>query len=346
MKGITTKAMAGLLALGCLGGCSRFKAEVWLFDRSCIDSPTTKEAVARARAGVAVDREAAFAQATRQLEAALVEYGEITGTPVEPDAVQSATKKLEDIARAEQKVSRDATSNPAQAYVDFQAVDAQLDTAREEVRAAIPTPPPAEAALGTPAEAAAVGPARERLDANINEAFDGLVFDGVYEDGNLAAVLYADRTSAKRSHRRRAESSRCWEKVADQARTLTSGGNSDVALVFDEHGRFSTKGLRLDASEVTAAIFKATQKGVELLGKIYGVPLAGGTAAGDESVDEEPKTEQEVEREELARRRAAVALVEALVAVPSGALADPGKRNTAIEHVEGILRRIRAPLDP
>ena len=76
------------------------------------------------------------------------------------------------------------------------------------------------------------------------------------EDRWTSSILYAHES--------------CWEKKYGTASGTGVFGNSDIAIKMDGPGDFVVKGLRLDASKMTQALFKGLNQGIILLANAYG----------------------------------------------------------------------------
>lgn len=82
--------------------------------------------------------------------------------------------------------------------------------------------------------------------------------DRLVDDPNASVVLYAPES--------------CWSAQYGKANGYGYFGNSDIAIKMEGPGNFVVKGLRLDASKMTQALFKGLNQGLMLLTSAYGVP--------------------------------------------------------------------------
>lgn len=82
--------------------------------------------------------------------------------------------------------------------------------------------------------------------------------DRLVDDPNASVVLYAPKS--------------CWSAQYGKANGYGYFGNSDIAIKMEGPGNFVVKGLRLDASKMTQALFKGLNQGLMLLTSAYGVP--------------------------------------------------------------------------
>lgn len=139
---------------------------------------------------------------------------------------------------------------------------------------------------------------------------------------------------------------KCWRpsRPYERARAGAGPGNADIAIKMEADGAFAVKGVRVDATKVTEAIFKSAGKAIRLAAGMAGVGgFAGGSSAGggdDENVHERLSAAQ---AEVGANRGAAVLILDQIVAA-DGKLADKDDRSKALEAVKRAIEAHAAEL--
>jgi len=85
----------------------------------------------------------------------------------------------------------------------------------------------------------------------------------------------------------------CWKAEFGTASGHGYFGNSDIAIKMEDAGSFVVKGLRLDASKMTQALFKGLNQGIMVLAGAYGVP-SGKSSTGQNQAGEDGSVYEDV----------------------------------------------------
>jgi hypothetical protein len=156
----------------------------------------------------------------------------------------------------------------------LEATPSKLDEIQKVIAAAAKKPSTSSAT--SPAEAEANAKAKgEAVAAHLmapvqetaHQKFDSIVGDaGIFDDIAASAVVTAP--------------DRFWRGVFNEAYGSGNGGNADIAIKMVSLGDFSLKGVRLDATKVTPAVFQGITQAVTIAAAASGVPVGAVHAAG------------------------------------------------------------------
>ncbi|MEA5260662.1 hypothetical protein VB264_22885 [Arcicella aquatica] len=72
-----------------------------------------------------------------------------------------------------------------------------------------------------------------------------------------------------------------WKASTNKAKATTLIGNADIAILMNDEGSYSIKGVRNDASQATKAIFSVTNIAIQSLSKAYGVGFSLSSTPND-----------------------------------------------------------------
>jgi len=102
-----------------------------------------------------------------------------------------------------------------------------------------------------------------------------------------------------------------WDGLYNRAYGGGFLGNADIAIKLDKSGKFSVKGVRLDAAQVTRATFSGAKTALQVAAASYGIPIPLGSAPAEETEAQDKIAADaarvaaglEQDRARLARRR-------------------------------------------
>jgi hypothetical protein len=121
-----------------------------------------------------------------------------------------------------------------------------------------PDPSPAKVAVES-AKSAAVSAVNAAQVSGVSQSFTDIAPNNLKDDPNASLIVSAPENS--------------WHGIYDRSFGSGTIGNTDIALVMQDTGAFTIKGVRNDTAKITAATFQSINMMIYLAGISAGVPV-------------------------------------------------------------------------
>lgn len=345
--------LAAALLVSGVAGCASLHTDIRAFDGSCLDDSALARQVALARNEVVLELIAtkAFAEGkadVMQAARTAVEDAREAGKLTDGDDGSDLLAELEGyLGKLDEARSLNQAGAEGVEAGEYREAVNSFEQANVLVRIA-------EGNISAALEVYAGKVSLEELDSSLKRTVEKLGGDPLFEDPLIDMVVYATdpsraskparskRAKTARAHRRRSEA--CWTAVVDETRTAAWGGNSDIAVKMQDDGTFTVKGLRLDASKVTQALFELSTSAVCLAASIYGVGSCSSKEDEGASTGSSPATEAASAKASVQlRKRAALQMLE--VVIEAGTGLDEGNKTKRAERVEATVDAYSSQLE-
>ncbi len=194
-------------------------------------------------------------------------------------------QKLDNVYKAEQH------------FVAAKAVLRQIKPAAEAELNTLPMPPAATQPTSR-AMANNKKKSSDKIPGDVQQAFDGLTSNNLLNDREASLIVSAPN--------------KAWKGQFGKTYGFGSGGNADIAITMQSLGNFTLKGVRNDASKVTAAAFDSIGLAVKLVAAAYGVPTGsiGQSASGSASSDTTSAADDALTKADTSRQSAEIAVTQ------------------------------------